>query len=86
MNFGNPKSPVVNYNKNEPHRKVSDPDGSNPESRFRGIRNRSRLTEEDLEQLRQRILEAHRKKNYRVLFISVIIIICLGIVLYYLTF
>lgn len=86
MNFGNTKGPVVNYNGNQNGRKLKDPDGSNSESRFRGIMNRSRLTEEDLEQLRLSILEAHRKKNYRVLIISVFIILCVGIVLYYLAF
>lgn len=77
---------TANYNENQRHKRISDPDGSNSGNSFRRIMNRTRLTDEDLEQLRLSIIKSHKKKHYRVLVISALLFIILGLVLYYFAF
>ncbi|PTX43312.1 hypothetical protein C8P64_1839 [Christiangramia gaetbulicola] len=57
--------------------KAKNPALNNSERKFKGIMQRSRITEEDLEQFRQQIIATHKKKHYRVLLISAILFICL---------
>lgn len=47
---------------------------------------RSRLTEDDLEAFRQKILLEHRRKHYRVLATAAAIFVLLGTILYFLYF
>lgn len=51
---------------------------------LRKIMQRGRLSEKDLEILRLDILRTHKNKHYRVLAISAIIFICLGLLIYFL--
>lgn len=57
--------------------KAKNPALNNSERKFKGIMQRSRITEEDLEQFRLHIIATHKKKHYRVLLISAILFICL---------
>jgi len=53
-------------------------------SSFQRILQKGRLTDEDLRHFQLNILKAHKKKHYRVLIISAILFIFLGMLLYYL--
>ncbi|WP_300438833.1 hypothetical protein [Christiangramia sp.] len=52
---------------------------SNSDSGFQRILQKGRLTEEDLERFQANILKAHKKKHYKVLVISALIFLSLGV-------
>ena len=85
INFGNTRSAMINYNENKRFEKAIE-SRSNAASGFKSIMQRSRLSEKDLEQFQQNIIEYHKRKNYRVLAISAAIFTFVGLLILYLTF
>ena len=55
----------------------------NSKSGFQSILERSRLTDEDLEEFRLNIQKAHKKKHYKVLMLSALLFISLGLITLY---
>ncbi|MUP47140.1 hypothetical protein E0K83_15480 [Gramella sp. BOM4] len=83
MNSGNTRSAVLSNTHSRRKPTLSSSPGTNSGSRFKSIVQRSRLTEQDLEQFQQSIIEAHRKKNYRVLLVTAIIFTLVGSLIVY---
>ncbi len=85
IKFGNTRSAMIDYKENKRFEKAIE-SRSSASSGFKSIMQRSRLSEKDLEQFQQNIIEHHKKKNYRVLAISAAIFTFIGLLLLYLTF
>jgi len=83
MDFGSANSTIVDQKTSRPNKTPKSSVGANSASGFRRIMERSRLTEEDLELLQLNILKTHKKRSYRVLMISAILFIGLGVLFYY---
>ncbi len=86
MNSGNANSAAFDRGSNRQLSTSSNKESYNTGSGFRSIMQKSRLTEEDLESFRKSILKAHKKKHYKVLMISALLFIGIGILLYFLAF
>lgn len=87
MQFGNNDNTAFRRDNNP--RKDQTRTGSKRSNITPGIRNilrHGRLSEEDLEFLRLDIIEAHKKKHYRVLAVAAIFFILAGLLFYYLFF
>ena len=86
MNPGNSKAAFADAHLKR-RRPIADiSTGKTPKANFKSIFQESRLTEEDLEQFQQNILEAHKRKNYRVLIVTAIILTLIGSLLVYLVY
>ncbi|MCP9200104.1 hypothetical protein MKO06_09305 [Gramella sp. GC03-9] len=83
MNSGNTKGAILGHTSTKRQPALTTSPGTNSGNSFKGILQRSKLTEQDLEQFQQSIIEAHRKKNYRVLLITGIIFTFIGSLAYY---
>ena len=81
MNFGNANEASLRLKKNGHSRNSNN--FAEQDSGVAGITQRSRLTDDDLEEFRLSILEKHKKKHYRVLMVSAMLIICLGFIVAY---
>lgn len=84
MNFGSANSATVDPKTSGHNNQGNGSIRSNSGSGFRRIMEKGRLTEEDLELFHSNILEAHKKRHYRILVISAILFVCLGTFIYYL--
>lgn len=83
MNFGSARSTTAKQEERS-NNQTKAALGSKSGSQFQRMLQRGRLTEEDLESFHLNILKSHKKKNYKVLAISAIFLICLVILVYYL--
>ena len=84
MNFGSANSTRVDQKTSSHNSPDNISKGSG--SSFQRILQKGRLTDEDLRHFQLSILKAHKKKHYRVLIISAILFIFLGMLFYFLAF
>jgi len=86
MNFGDVDSATINRDNNRRISKSSNIENQVAKKGFRKILQKGRLTEDDLENFRQSILKAHKKKHYKTLLISAVLFILVLTLLFFLVF
>ncbi|WP_148264595.1 hypothetical protein [Christiangramia forsetii] len=85
MSFRDVDSATINRDNDRQISTSLNIENQDSENGFRKILQKGRLTEDDLENFRQNILKAHKKKHYRTLLITAVLLIFIGILLYFLT-